>query len=45
MRFGRAYSKGNLIKTEPVAAFLVKPVENRKKRATPYVPQIAVAVL
>jgi hypothetical protein len=31
MRFERAYSQGNLIKIEPVAAVLVKTVENRKK--------------
>jgi hypothetical protein len=42
MRFERAYSQGNLIKTELVAAVLVKTVENRKKRGAPYVPQIAV---
>jgi hypothetical protein len=42
MRFERAYSQGNLIKTQPVAAVLVKTVENRKKQATPYVPQSAV---
>jgi hypothetical protein len=42
MQFERAYSQGNLIKTEPVAAILVETVENRKKQAAPYVPQIAV---
>jgi hypothetical protein len=42
MQFERAYSKGNLIKIEPVAAVLVKTVENRKKQAAPYVPQSAV---
>jgi hypothetical protein len=31
MRFERAYSQGNPIKTQPVAAVLVKTVENRKK--------------
>jgi hypothetical protein len=42
MRFECAYSQGNPIKTQPVAAVLVKTVENRKKQAAPYVPQIAV---
>jgi hypothetical protein len=42
MRFERAYSQGNPIKTQPVTAVLVKTVENRKKQAAPYVPQIAV---
>jgi hypothetical protein len=31
MRFERAYSQGNPIETQPVAAILVKTVENRKK--------------
>jgi hypothetical protein len=42
MRFERAYSQGNPIKTQPVAAVLVKTVENIKKQAAPVVPQRAV---
>jgi hypothetical protein len=43
MQFEGAYSQGNPIKTQPVAAVLVKTVENRQKQATPYVLQIAVS--
>jgi hypothetical protein len=45
MRFERAYSQGNPIKTQSVAAFLVKTVKHRKNRAAPYVPQSAVNML
>ncbi|KAJ6589676.1 hypothetical protein B0H19DRAFT_1058664 [Mycena capillaripes] len=42
VRFQRAYSRANQIKTEPVATVLAKPSKKKKMQPTPYVLQTAV---